>query len=321
MTKEILKDRAAERQNGKSITGADLPVDVTGNLIHSHIDTHRPIPKIEGGKYTDINTAVALPTEHRDIHGNTPWLDDPELVELRSIMEDYRTCVKAINSINNKLLATERRMDEITPEIRKMFEDSLEIFITERNQFKRRASKQLDRVEHPMIPILAGIRGIGVIYVAEIITLINIEKARHASSLWSFAGYHTASKDRYQKGVKGGGHKHFRTVLFNLGGNFLKNNNEAYRAIYDARKARQEQSENIVRTWDNKDGWCEKAWKEVSKGHRHGDALRVMLKHFLADLWFVWREIDGLPTNDLYVKEHLGHASAIIDPRSRGWNW
>lgn len=322
MSKEALKDKAKERQNNRSLSGKDLPIDMEGNLVHALVDTHRPIPKTEGGVYTDENTFVLLPTEHRDFHGNKPWLEDPELIRLRAIMEDYRTCLKLRMKVNNHRLAVQRHMDEMTPEIAQMFEDVTTIVDGQEKEFKRLITRQLKEIDHPILEAMQKIKGVGPISAAEIITLVNIHKAKYVSSLWSFAGYAGASKDRYVKGQKGGGHKHLRTVLFNLGSSLMRAGNEDYTEVYYRRKEKTSNSERTVQHKSTKsDAWKETAWKDVNPGRRHMDALRVMIKHFLADLWFVWRELEGLPTADLYVKEHLGHESAIINPKARGWEY
>lgn len=329
MAKEKIKDKASERQNGKSVTGIELPRDENGELVHSLIDTHRPIPKSRGGNYRDQEIPIMLPTEHRNYHGNKPWLEDPELVELRAIMEDYRTCIKLRVKINNHRLAILRGMDELTPEIDELFKILLDEISEREKLFKKRAEKQLKQIDMPIISILLNIRGVGPISVAEIITLVNIQKAQYPSSLWAFVGYHAPYDQRYIPGQKGGGHKHFRSVMYNLGTSLLRAGNGDYRKVYDRRKGKTENSlkevSHVQRGADeNGKGQVIKkmtAWKDVNPGRRHNDALRVMNKHFLSDLWFVWRTIEGLPTADLYVKEHLGHESAIINPKERGWNY
>lgn len=329
MAKEAIKERAAKRQDGKSISGADLPLDEKGKLIHPLTDTHRAVSKAEGGTYRDQEIPVMLPTEHRDLHGNKPWLDDPELIELRAIMEDYRTCVKLRVKINNHKLAIERGMDELTPEIDELFAVLVDEIAEREKLFKKRAEKQLKEVKMPIIPILLNLKGVGPIITAELVTLIDITKARYPSSLWKHVGYHVAYDQRYIPGEKGGGHKHLRSVMYNLGVSFLRAGNEAYREVYDRRKAKTENSHKEVMHVQRLKGENGKnvvtkkltAWKDVNPGRRHNDGLRVMNKNFLADLWFVWRELEGLPTADLYVKEHLGHESAIINPRERGWEY
>lgn len=48
-------------------------------------------------------------------------------------------------------------------------------------------------------------------------------------------------------------------------------------------------------------------------GHLDMMAIRKMLKRFLAALWLVWREAEGLPIREPYVAEKLGHTS-IVSP-------
>ncbi len=43
-----------------------------------------------------------------------------------------------------------------------------------------------------------------------------------------------------------------------------------------------------------------------SKKHRHNMAVRYMIKEFLADLWTVWRSLEGLPIRGTYAEEKLG---------------
>lgn len=319
MGKEAIKDRAKKRQDGKSTTGADLPVDSDGNLIYPLTDTNRKTPGAEGGIYSDENTDVMLPPEHRDLHGNTPWLEDPELIKLRAIMEDYRTCMKLRMKINNHMLAVERQMDEISPEIEILFSATLEIVIDQEMDFRKLIVKQLKKVDNPIVKMIQDIKGVGPISAAEIVTLVDIRKARYASSLWSFAGLAGNSKDRYVKGVKGGGHKHFRTMLFNLGSSLMRAKNEDYTDVYYRRKVKTNASERTVMHKATKSSeWAETAWRDVNPVRRHLDALRIMIKHFLADLWFVWRTLEGLDTPDPYVKAVLGH-ERIVSPFERGW--
>lgn len=49
------------------------------------------------------------------------------------------------------------------------------------------------------------------------------------------------------------------------------------------------------------------------EGHLHNMALEKMVKLFLACLWLVWREAEGLPITKPYAIDRLGHNS-FIDP-------
>lgn len=316
MAKRGLKKQTSERQNGISAVSEEILPDDTALF-----DTHRPFPRSEGGTYTEENTVVVLPVEHQIIEGNEPRIDDPGLVELRAIMEDYRTCVKIRLKINNHKLAVERGIDMMTPEIETMFEKLLNETGKNEKHFKKSAEKKLREIEMPIVKIMENIKGVGPITIAELITTINITIARHPSSLWKYCGYHTSAKDRYVKGEKGGGNKQLRSVLYNLAVSFMRCANEDYTDVYYRRKEKTSHSEKtILHKATRKSSWVEMAWKDVNPGRRHNDALRVMIKHFLADLWMVWRTIEGLPTEPLYVEAQLGHTS-IIQPHERGWEF
>ncbi|GAH51683.1 unnamed protein product [marine sediment metagenome] len=48
-------------------------------------------------------------------------------------------------------------------------------------------------------------------------------------------------------------------------------------------------------------------------GHLDAMAVRKAIKLFLACLWLVWREAEGLPVSKPYAIDRLGHNS-FIDP-------
>lgn len=49
-----------------------------------------------------------------------------------------------------------------------------------------------------------------------------------------------------------------------------------------------------------------KPWSETSDGHRHNAAKRYMIKNFLKDLYATWRALEGLPVREPYAEEYLG---------------
>ena len=74
----------------------------------------------------------------------------------------------------------------------------------------------------------------------------------------------------------------------------------------------------MVKTRNTQGKLIDAMWCDTKPSHRHGAAIRKMLKHFLADVWKVWRTIEGLPTPHLYVQEKMGHTH-IVQPEQRGW--
>lgn len=61
----------------------------------------------------------------------------------------------------------------------------------------------------------------------------------------------------------------------------------------------------------------------ISEGHVHKQALRKMIKIFLACLWLEWRRVEGLPVTEPFAKYRLGHTHIIkpedIIDEPAGW--
>jgi hypothetical protein len=94
----------------------------------------------------------------------------------------------------------------------------------------------------------------------------------------------------------------------------------AYREVYDRTKLRLSVSEKVVKTRNTQGHLVESAWKDTKPSHRHGAALRAVMKHILADYWLVGRTLLNLSTVPLYAEAMLGHTH-IIDPEARGWKF
>lgn len=324
MAKIKLKEKKIKQQKGRTKKGKKLPDKM------SLIDTHRIVPRMEGGKYTDENYIVLLPKEHMQEHGNYKERTE-ELDRLKMLYDGYKQIQKLRMKINNQLLAEERQtdsLDEIDVEYIKEVMNQIKDKEKEKEKQIKKWVKQNKNI--PIVKALLSVNGVGEVLIASLLTYIEIEKAEHPSSLWSYVGYHIASHKRFEKlpeKSKQGkwystGNRTLRCQLYITAGVFIKCSrfDNPYAKIYYTRKEKTKKSSKITQTRiTGKKGIHSMAWKDVSDGHRHGDAQRVMMKHFLADLWFVWRTLEGLPTNDLYVKEHLGHQSAIIEPKKRGW--
>jgi hypothetical protein len=317
--KPEMKAIMREEQDGKcAISGKPLPEDV--KLFD--LDRH-PLQGNKGGKYELGNVRAVLPQAHRDAHDNVP---SGELGALRNTMREYRTWVKQRNQIANSFLAVKRQMGDMSDDTEGGYGILLEQAADYVKFFKKRAEKMVKAIEgNAIVDLILAQKGIGPIYAAEIITTLNPEIASTPSAFWAYVGYHGPSKDRYTKGEKGGGNKAFRSVMYNLGMNFIKNKNEYYEPLYRQRKAKTEVSEKLVyhkgkmangkSTSGKEIPWC-----ETTPGRRHLDALRWMNKQFLADLWHVWRKVLGLETKMLYAANHLGHTD-IVDPKDRGWDY
>jgi len=311
-------------------------------------DKHRDLQRRDGGQYTPDNTEILEPVDHMKSHGIYKERD-AALDHLKMLFDGYKQIQKLRMKVNNQILAMERgtdHLDEIDQEyINSVLENTEE---KEKVKAKMIAKWVKDNKALPIVAAMLSVKGIGPVTIAACLTYLDIRKARHASSFWSYAGYRCASHERFEalpkdkwipihdkntgkpvldkKGKQrmshhNPGNQTLRCALFVTAGVFIKQGGP-YRDIYDLRKLKTSQSEKIVKTrWPGKSGTIEKAWKDAKAGHRHGDAIRVMMKNFLADLWFVWRTLEGLSTDDLYVKEHLGHENGRINPKARGWEY
>jgi len=103
----------------------------------------------------------------------------------------------------------------------------------------------------------------------------------------------------------------FKTLAWKIADSFIKQRTPYYRAIYDLEKARQ------VKLMELK---AENAPETLLHAERR--ARRKMVKLFLAHYWYVARSIKGMPTDQPYVAEKLGHKKIIVpvkDSESNIW--
>ncbi len=311
MAKEIIKERIRKTQKDKcAITGNELKQN------NSLVDTDRINPKANGGIYVDENTRIVDPIAHMIRHGNLREREE-QLDKLKSMIDGREQVRKLLNSTNNRILAMKRRTDVLDERTFKWLQNQVKETQSELGKIDRSIGKHLKSMDHPIIKIALAIKGLGANTVAYMMVYIQIDKAQYASSMWSYCGYDKASHERYEKGTAGGGNKTLRTVLYTMADSMIKTRS-IYRDVYDNTKKQLEASKKITKSRNTQGKLIECAWMDTKPCHRHGAAMRKMIKHFLADWWFVHRTLEGLPTAPLYVEAKLGH-TGIIKPKERGW--
>jgi len=309
--KEALKEKIRNKQNGKClVTSKDLAKETR------LFDTDRIDPKANGGTYTDENTRALDPIGHMKWH-NIYRERSPEMAELKTLIDGREQIRKLLNSLNNRLLADKRNTDHIDLKTKQWIEEKIKETILQDGKAKREIEKFIKKLDIPFVKSALAIRGLGALTIAYLLVYVDIEKARYASSLWSYCGYDKASYERYMKGKSGGGNKTLRTALYTMADSMIKTR-AVYRDIYDAEKQKLENSLKITKSHNTQGKLIECAWKDTKPCHRHGAAMRKMIKHFLADAWYVWRTLEGLSTPMLYPEEKLGH-TGIVKPEERGW--
>lgn len=113
--------------------------------------------------------------------------------------------------------------------------------------------------------------------------------------------------DRCTKGYRCPYNADLRTALMGVvADKFIWYKNRYALDFYYPRKHRMQNSERKVwhkRSTNSK--WELLPWKDVSDGHRHNDAKRFMMKHFLIELYAAWRPLHGLPVRAPYAEERL----------------
>ncbi len=309
--KEALKERIRTKQNGQdAITAKKLAKETR------LYDTDRINPKANGGTYTDENTRVLTPVEHMKRHFIYRERT-PEMTELKVLIDGREQIRKLVNSINNRILAAKRGTDQMDKPTETWLKLQLKESNSQLGKQGRRIEKYIKSLDMPIVNSALQIKGLGAMTIAYLLVYIDITKAEYASSLWSYVGMDKPSYERYTKGESGGGNKTLRTVLYTMADSMIKTR-AVYRNVYDAEKTKLEVSHKIVKSRNTQGKLIECRWCDAKPCHRHGAAIRKVIKHFLADFWYVWRTFEGLPTAALYVEAKLGHIG-IIKPEERGW--
>lgn len=284
------------------------------------MDVHRIVPKAQGGERRAGNVTVMDPPEHMDLHGT---LREERWEALKAFIDIRVQVMRTTMKVNNQLLAYRRRTDYTNPETAKWLEAEAKQFKAELGKCSRAVEKSVkDLAETDTLSAAAlGVPGIGPITVAYCAVYLDLTKARHASSMWKYAGLHCASGDRFTKGEASGGNKTLRTALYNMACAQIRLHGP-YEAVYRTTKARLEVSDNIVKTRNTQGHLVEAKWRDTKPSHRHGAALRAVMKHYLADYWYVGRELLGLPNGPCYAEtDHCPGDHHTVYPRERGWEW
>jgi len=222
--------------------------------------------------------------------------------EILRVLIDLRENVlqKQRIALGNRLDAIERGVDTVDENTRRIINTYYNRF-EELEQMTDIEIKALV-YELPIVQAMVNVKGIGLMLAARVVSMIDITLVDHVSALWKWAGYAVVNgeADKPHKGEKLQYNPRLKTTLYLVGESFLKSRSP-YRNIYDHWKEVYEQRE-----------------PESSKMRIHRRAMRKMIKRWLADLWYVWRTIEGLPTTKPYAHAILGHTD-YERPEKYGW--
>ncbi|MBA7647957.1 hypothetical protein ES703_55736 [subsurface metagenome] len=125
------------------------------------------------------------------------------------------------------------------------------------------------------------------------------------------------------KRSKGGGklsyNSQLRSMCWRLGSSLLRAKGKFYNYYLKEKDKYQQKYENqgikivSATSLPKSEGKRYEPSNMISEGHVHNQAMRKMIKLFLAGLWVIWREAEGLPITKPYAIDKLGHNS-YIDP-------
>lgn len=174
--------------------------------------------------------------------------------------------------------------------------------------------------DHAAYHWFSRVKGIGKENIAKVVGLVDIKKANTISGLWKFAGF-SVENGKAPKRQKGNGklsyNSRLRSMCWRLAICLLKSKGKFY-DYYLQEKSKylqkyQSQGIKVVPAEQlpkNDNGKYEPSGM-ISEGHVHNQALRKMIKLFLACLWLVWRESENLTTRSPYAMEYQGHTHLI----------
>ncbi|UZE92548.1 MAG: hypothetical protein IB616_01690 [Methanosarcinales archaeon] len=185
---------------------------------------------------------------------------------------------------------------------------------------------------------LRHVPGVGPMLAAGLISVIDpISEVEKPSSLWKYSGQDVVDgkAPKRVRGQKVTWNPFARTLCWKLGDSFVKAGGY-YRKVYDRARVREDNRAPFKVPVEDAQGYllAEKIgnikkgeligkenfskFKKQAKGmddvlvtltdlHKFNRAKRKAVKLFIAHLWAIWRDLDGLPTRVPYVVEKLGH--------------
>lgn len=299
------------------------------------MDSHRFIPKAQGGDYSPENFTIMIPTAHMRLHGNLR--EREEVFEnMKAELDDHKQLTKLQLRIQNQLNAhKERGTDKLMADTRQRLEEQNNE--VNRNLGKRQRSLKKVVINYAKYDKLAeaalNVPYVGPITVAGMLVYPDLggvfpsdhpragqEKCPHASSMWKYIGIHTESWNRYVEGESSGGNKNLRTILY-AGMLAQMQNRGPYRYLYDRQRVKRGKDTKQTWVWTSKKEGKWVRWCDAPKCKLHGDGIRVMMQHFSADWWFVGRDLMGLSNGPCYAEAQLGEGHRTIYPQEHGWVW
>ena len=228
---------------------------------------------------------------------------------INSVLEIEK--LRVASQVRQSHLALQNRTDAET--------DELLIRLTDLEDYVDGRISQLLK-GHPAYDWFSCVKGIGKENIGKVVGLIDIERAPTISALWKFCGFsvENGQSPKRIKGEKLSYNSRLRSMCWRVGSSLMKAKGKFYDYYLNEKGKYIQKYENegraiVPATKLPKEGGKKTETEEyISEGHVHNQALRKMIKLFLACLWLVWREAEGLPVTAPYAIDKLGHNSLIL---------
>jgi len=237
-----------------------------------------------------------------------PKLSSAEAARVRQYVDTYYGIQKSRIETGNRInmLVRDYKLSDADAQFMHNKMD-MQLFAVE-NEIKKALDKFGQQVA--ISAWLRSIVGIGPIITAGIISgMQSSGRFDNVAKLWSFCGYglYDGQIQKRVRGKKINYSPFMKTLLWKAGESFVKvkGKDEAYYGHWYTR-FREVEEEQHPEPVDVKSP-SGKKYKNFTDGHKYARAKRKTIKLFLSHLWSVWRDIEGLPKREPYVKAKLGH--------------
>jgi len=213
--------------------------------------------------------------------------------ELRIAADAFWDFQKMRIRFNNKLNALNQKDQRESYEIAWLISWRDQMMALEK-EAKQRMERRLK--EHPVWNgWLQYVHGVGPRLGGKLLGILDFEKAQKPASFYQFCGLGTKKGKaiKHTKGRKSPFSVRAKTICYQIGAQFLKNQSPYSEVYYRVR----EEYESARPDW--------------TPIRRHRTAIRIMMRYFIGHLWEEGRKILGLEVREPYVVAYLGHKDYV----------
>lgn len=246
---------------------------------------------------------------------------------LRMLVDSREVIQKGRIAWTNRRKAAERHADIVDERTATLYEYYEDAYMDLEAQMTRQIGDFAKAM--PIIQEMMSVKGVGTTLAARVVSMIDISRTEHVSSLWRYAGYAVidGKAERPKKGEKLHYNRRLKTAVYLVSLSLIRATGRGqggispYRKFYEASRNYYEHNPQYALPHGELNGngeWVTvKAW---TKDHIWKASLRRVAKLWLSHLWVVWRSMEGLSIEAPYVHAVLGH-NTYYTPVEFGWTY